>query len=155
MGKRKEIVTERVSSPDYCEGDCFVVTSHTRGNHGYPMIKYRGRTTRIFRMVYQDCWGEIPEGMVVRHKCDNPACVNPSHLELGTHQDNTNDKIARERENYTGQPGVDNPRVKITEEIVKELRADKTSTNKALAAKYGITHSNVSCIRLRKTWKHI
>jgi hypothetical protein len=49
------------------------------------------------RFAWQVTNGEVPSGLVVRHKCDNRICCNPDHLEVGTHQDNTNDKMSRGR----------------------------------------------------------
>lgn len=64
----------------------------------YGMVKTdEGRTTGAHRFSYQFHKGEIPRGMVVRHKCDVRGCVNPEHLELGTHEDNTRDIVERDR----------------------------------------------------------
>ena len=61
-------------------------------NHGYGSFKYKKKMRRAHRWIYEYLNGPIPEGLVVRHKCHNPACVNPEHLELGTQQDNIDDK---------------------------------------------------------------
>lgn len=56
------------------------------------------------RLQWMHCHGEIPEGMVVMHTCDNPCCVNPDHLRLGTYGDNINDCVAKGRHNSNGSP---------------------------------------------------
>ena len=66
-------------------------------NHaGYGTLSRKGSAHRFF---YQHHKGPIPEGLLIRHKCDTPACVNPDHLEPGTHKDNSNDRIVRGRQN--------------------------------------------------------
>ena len=78
------------------EGDCHVWTG-TRYANGYGRVKRDGKAIRAHRYAWERENGPIPDGMVVRHKCDNPPCVNPDHLEVGTHQDNVDDMIARGR----------------------------------------------------------
>jgi hypothetical protein len=74
---------------------------------GYPMFWYEGKTERASRALWKLIYGGIPEGLIVRHKCDNPACLNLDHLELGTHKENTGDALERGR--------MQGP-VKVTEE---------------------------------------
>ena len=154
MGKIKEITTKKVSSPSYCKGECIIIDSHYVCK-GYPKIKINGKMQLVSRMVYKYCWGEIPDGMIIRHKCDNPGCINPSPLEIGSHKDNSDDKIKRGRYRHANSKGTKTPRCKLTEQDIIDIRNDKKSTNKELAAKYGVTHSAISCIRLYKSWKHI
>lgn len=74
---------------------CWNVTSH-KTSLGYPVYKQE----RVHRYMYKKYHGEIPEGMVVRHKCDNKMCCNPEHFELGTQLDNAHDFIFRQGGNY-------------------------------------------------------
>lgn len=64
---------------------------------GYGQIWVGGKVLRAHRVAYEAANGPIPEGMLVRHKCDNPLCCNPAHMELGTHDDNMRDKAIRDR----------------------------------------------------------
>ena len=73
------------------------------------------------RKVYYEATGELPE--VVRHKCDNPRCINPEHLEGGTQVDNMQDCVRRGRHNYGVLRGEDNPCTKLTFEDVQYIRA--------------------------------
>lgn len=89
---------------------------------------------------------EIDKGMQVNHRCDNPGCVNPDHLYLGTQADNIMDKTIRERHS------------KLTGEQVVEIRF-KYSTGstswRILAKEYGVTKTQIGAIIKRKCWKHI
>lgn len=66
-------------------------------NKGYGMVRVDGRLDTAHRVAYSITKGEIPEGLVVRHDCDNPPCFNPAHLFVGTHQDNVDDKEKKGR----------------------------------------------------------
>lgn len=70
---------------------------HRNNDRGYSNVKRNGRMMRTHRYVFEQVNGEIPEGMVVRHKCDNRRCINPEHLELGTQYDNVQDTVNRGR----------------------------------------------------------
>ena len=78
------------------DGDCLVWTG-VRYAEGYGRIKYKRKPIRANRYAWERVNGPIPDGLVVRHKCDNPPCVNVDHLELGTRRDNVNDMIERGR----------------------------------------------------------
>jgi hypothetical protein len=98
--------------------------------------------------------GEDPGDLLVCHSCDNPGCVNPFHLWLGTCGDNTKDMLNKGRR--PSQKGDNNPGAILTKEQVLEIREiGKTKTLKELSETYGVSASNISLILLRKTWINI
>ena len=110
---------------------------------GYGQLWASGHQWRLHRWVYTLVHGEIPEGHVIRHKCDNPACVNPTHLLCGTHAENTNDMVERGRACTA-----------LTEAQVLTIRASK-DTRKSLAGRYGVSAVTIGNARLGRTWKHL
>lgn len=112
---------------------------------GYGQLRIGTRLVRAHRAIYEAAVGPIPDGMVVRHRCDNPPCINPHHLELGTQADNMADAVDRGRM----ASGERNGRTKLTAEQVADLRrrwAEDGVTQAALSAEYGISSSQVSRI---------
>lgn len=105
-----------------------------------------------YRASYIMHKGEIPEGYVVRHRCDDPACVNPEHLELGTQKDNCADKVSRNRCN--AKAGSAHSNTSLTENDVREIRASSES-RKALALRFGVHYMTICDIIWRRTWTHI
>lgn len=65
---------------------------------GYGMTRFRGRHEAAHRVAWRVFIGDIPAGLFVLHRCDNPLCVNPQHLFLGTHTENVRDMIAKGRD---------------------------------------------------------
>lgn len=130
------------------ENGCFICTSHKFDKNGYPNIGKYGKTTRVHRFVYEECFGFIPKGMVVRHKCDNPNCINPEHLELGTQADNMRDMSERNRVSRKGSP-------KLTQEQVEEIRnkyIPYKTRQEDLAKEYGVSRYTISDIIRKKRW---
>lgn len=131
--------------------------------HGYGTFSLDGKchlTHRLSWMLYR---GAIPDGLFVCHKCDNPACVNPHHLFLGTNADNMADMDRKGRRapmpKGTKRPtagirGNHHPNAKITEAIVQEIRACN-EPNGVTARRYGLTTDHVYMIRRRKIWRHL
>lgn len=96
--------------------------------------------------------GQIPNGAVVRHGCDNPPCCNPAHLEIGTAADNVRDSIVRGR---ARQPkGMENGHAKLTDEDVLAIR-HSTERQREISARFSISQAVVSEIRTGKMWRHI
>jgi hypothetical protein len=123
---------------------CFVCNSHVHDGKGYIKLEFKGKRIRAHRLVYEECFGEIPEGMIIRHKCDNPTCINPVHLETGTPKDNVNDMVRRGRTAST-----------LTEKQVLSIRFDTRSTVEQLANYHNISVSSVRNIISGRRWKHI
>jgi hypothetical protein len=95
----------------------------------------------------------ISEKLFVCHKCDNPGCINPSHLFLGTGYDNIQDMVSKGRQ----ARGAMISTARLTEEVVLNIR-DKFkqgSTIRGLAREYGVGKTTISHIVKRETWKHI
>lgn len=119
---------------------------------GYGRVCVDGKNQRVHRVSYRLYKGDIPNGMIVCHECDTPACINPEHLFLGTHLDNVRDKITKGRD--VDQKGTNNPHSKLTEADVIVIR-QSSKLQRELAKEHGVVRSTISAIISRKTWSHI
>lgn len=135
------------------EKGCFICISHAKDWDGYPLLKRKGKMLRISRFIYQECYGEIPEKMVVRHKCDNPHCINPEHLEIGTYKQNSLDMTSRGRQAKGSRNGAS----KITEKDVLTIRKMRKEgkTLKEIASIFNLSMTSVFNICKRRNWKHV
>lgn len=120
--------------------------------NGYGRLHHAGVKGLAHRLFFTLLTGPIPNDLLVCHTCDNPPCMNPRHLWLGTIADNNADKMAKGRE-YRAR-GDDHVQVKLTSEIVSAIRAS-TEPNVMLAVHYGVTRQHIRGIRIRKTWRHL
>lgn len=95
-----------------------------------------------------------PDGLLIRHTCDNPKCVNPNHLLVGDKKDNANDAKERGRLKPRSAKGDLNPARKLSSQDVARIKqlilAGKD--NSALGEQFGVTHSAISAIRRGKVW---
>ena len=105
------------------------------------------------RCAYLLLVGPIPEGLLVRHTCDNRFCVNPAHLVAGTDADNKQDQIERGRI----LKGEEVSQARLTAAAVREMRklSNEGWTQSRLATKFGVTQASVNRVLRRKTWKHL
>lgn len=137
------------------ENGCLICTSHCKDNFGYTRARINGKHIRLHRFLYEEAYGKIPFGLVVRHKCDNPACCNIEHLELGTQLDNINDMITRGRV-YKGEKiqnrGVNNKANKLSEKQIKEIFLSPLGSRK-LSKLYEVSKTTILDIKKQKTWK--
>lgn len=128
---------------------CFVCTSHSTSK-GYPLIYRNGKKFTVHNFIYRECFGEVEKGLVVRHKCDNPMCINPEHLEVGTRNDNIQDAVTRNR----NAKGINQGSHKLSDEIVIFIRGSDKSA-KELAKMFNVSITTIRLILKRSAWKHI
>lgn len=124
---------------------------------GYGSIGLGGRgTKRVFahRFSYELHKGAIPDGLVVMHSCDNPRCVNPDHLSVGTHKDNTQDMVVKGRARSGSMRGETNPRALLNEEQIRYVRSSK-ATHAALARELDVSAVLIGKIRRYESWRHV
>lgn len=156
---------------------CWIWTA-SRNPKGYGYFRNRKRTVLAHRMAWELTYGPIPDGLLCLHHCDNPSCVHPDHLFLGTAADNTLDMMRKGRhgpevfpaykimgENHWSYKYPESvPRgeavgtSKLTEGQVLEIRAAYAAGNvskAALARQYGVSHHTIRFILSRKSWRHI
>lgn len=113
-----------------------------RFSDGYGAISVDGKAQRAPRVALH-LTGINPDGLHVRHSCDNPACVNPKHLSVGTAQDNANDKVSRGRQSRVS---------KISDKQVLEIYSSKLP-HKILAEKYGVSAGLVNLIKYNPNYR--
>ena len=78
---------------------CYQVSNKKKDRDGYTIIRKNHKDIKLHRLIYERVYGEIPPGMVIRHSCDNPPCINPAHLLCGTQTDNIKDREERKKNN--------------------------------------------------------
>ena len=133
--------------------DC-IISSYARPCGNRPYLQIDGVRIRHSRFVYcqhHKLALEDIEGKVVRHTCDNPQCVNPAHLVLGTQQDNIRDKVERDRQ----QKGEAVPNSKLTAERVLAIRARVRDDYATLATEFGVSKQTICDIMARRSWRHV
>lgn len=123
-------------------------------NHGYGWVRWNGRPMNAQRVAWILTHGD-PGDLHVLHRCDVPACCNPSHLFLGTDADNMHDMDAKGRRVTSDRRGEKHPKHKLTIDQVAEIRllyAQGGITQDALATRYGVESPCIWKIVRRKTW---
>ena len=124
---------------------------------GYGQIR-AGGTKRAHRISWLLHHGKLPAELDVLHTCDNPRCVRPEHLYLGTQLENMRDRKNRGRRPDTS--GERNPRAKLTADNVRAIREEFGRTaykrgRMAIATKYGISYTMVQLIVKRRSWSSV
>lgn len=134
--------------------DCWVwVGNRPDGRYGH--FSLGDKAVKAHRWIYELVCGGIPPGLLLRHRCDNPACVNPIHLEPGTSSDNSRDMTVRGRR--PNRQGEKHPLAKLTAERVLAIRKRSSLgvTHSLLAAEYGVGIKQIGKVVRRENWRHI
>lgn len=142
----------RLAANSHDEGECRVYDLN-RDQDGYGRIGILGVRYRAHRLAWMiDNAREIPEGMVVRHSCDNPPCIRPTHLLLGTALENVHDRDDRGH-TVTGESHYSH---KLTVDQARDIRRRSQAGESVvrLAREFGIRSWAIQKIRDGKAWKN-
>lgn len=146
--KNRKTITWEVN-----ENGCHICTSHSLRKDGYMYIMRDAKRVPIHRHVYEHHYGKITtKGNVVRYSCDQRNCINPRHLSEGTHRDNVNDMMSRNRQ----AKGEEASNARISEHDAKMIKYFYKGWKHAeIAELYPIEQGQVNCIRRGASWSHI
>jgi hypothetical protein len=132
------------------DSECWPWTSAlSKGGYG----RFHYTKGQAHRFSYELHHGQIAAGLLVCHHCDNRRCVNPAHLFLGTHKDNSQDMVSKGRHLHVPKPKGDAHARKLSSQQVAEIRATNGVTNISLAVMYGVNHRTISAIKRGKIWR--
>lgn len=149
VSTREEIAQRIKESVEINDKGCWIWTKGFFSN-GYPCIKIDGKSRKVNRASYEAFNGEIADGLMVCHSCDDRACVNPKHLWPGTQQDNIDDAVDKNRMANGSRCHAS----KLTaDDVTLILKDDRTQ--QAIAEDYGVSSTAIGKIKRRVSWKHI
>jgi hypothetical protein len=123
----------------------------TKSAYGYGVLHAERRKEYAHRAAYRLSFGEIPNGLLVRHGCDNPVCVNPNHLSVGTKLDNVRDMVDRDRNNYGER--VTTSKLKAADIPIIFGRREKGDTYQAIGRDFGVSSTTIGQICRGDRWR--
>lgn len=145
-------------STKYTVKDCGYKTAcwvwnQSKTKKGYARCVFRRKVYTGGRLPWMIFKGEIPHGMCACHKCDNPACVNPNHVFLGTKADNNRDCKRKKRNNI----GSKNGQSILVESDVKKIKSilKSNQSDSEIASMFGVHRLTIWDIRKKRTWRHV
>jgi len=139
----------------HMDSNCWLWMGY-RNKAGYGRMRAFGNLELCSRVSWHMHNGQIPGGLCVLHKCDSPPCVNPDHLFLGSYADNAKDRCAKGRSAQNAPTGESSKFAKLTEQDVLSIRdAYPRFTQQELANRFNVSRGNISCVVLRKSWRHL
>lgn len=123
---------------------------------GYGKMYWNGRGKPAHRIAWELTNGPIPKGLICRHRCDNPPCCNPAHLEIGTYHDNNMDMLKRERNHP--RKGEQHGQAKLNKRQVTEIRrlyASGGTSQRKIARMFNVSQSLIGRIVRSEYWQSI
>ena len=125
---------------------CWTWKGYTRSGHSYGRLRVGTQVVYAHRYSFELEYGPIPPGLHVLHDCDNPPCVNPRHLWLGTNADNQHDKVAKGRQAHIG---------KLTKDVIPAIFAARAEGKSAseIAAMFGVAKRTIYHVLAGNTWR--
>ncbi len=139
-------------------GSCWQWKAAVFKQGGYGHFRINDKSFRAHRLSWELANGQIPDGMCVLHACDNPPCVKPAHLWLGSHAENMADSAQKGRATNAGYKGEDCGNAKLTEQQALFVRAEYekgNTTYKALGNEFGVTRQAIFRIVKHLSWSHL
>lgn len=156
MARPKKGITfwDRVYNHVSKDGDCTLFIG-SRDDCGYGRINRDGKLVRLHRAVWERDRGAIPRGGVVMHTCDRPACIEPSHLRLGTQRENIADMDSKHRRRTL--VGSEKSESKLHERDIPRIRAmlEAGYTCVAIGKIFGVTDMMIRHIKKGRAWTHV
>jgi hypothetical protein len=125
-----------------------------RNKAGYGFVAVNRKPQLAHRVMYELTHRPLLPGEAVCHSCDNPSCVNPAHLWLGSVADNNADRHSKGRSRGASHKGTSNPMARLSEADVLAI-VSATGTLEEIAARFGMAFQNVSDIKRGKIWSHV
>ena len=125
-----------------------------KDSNGYGRLNVNGIPQLASRVSYLLHYGDVPKGKSVCHKCDNPICVNPDHLFIGTQADNVADMHSKGRARKRAVSGEAHGNAILTEDDVRQILRSPLSVPE-LAVKFNMSRTTIYGVRKRKSWKHV
>lgn len=132
------------------ETGCWLLSRGQSIGIGYKSVRANGFTWYAHQLAYFMEHKQLPFGIVIRHSCDTPNCINPAHLLGGTHADNVHDKVSKNRDQF----GSKHYKAKLTEEDVRSIRKS-TETYAELGRRYGISRGGIHNIKSGRSWSRV
>lgn len=155
IGRRsKETLESKFWKRVQISESCWLWTGKKLAKYGYLSVRDE-RSVKAHRFSYELHYGPIPDGLLVCHHCDNPPCVRPDHLFLGTQADNNRDKMIKGR--HRAAHSETHHSAKLTNTQVQEIRilSANGSSRKSVAEIFNVTTGTISHIVTGRNWQHV